>query len=228
MQPTPDLVERIRKIRNDPWEFLKGVRTLDEVDRKNPIKPYPIDRPYAKLFVRLWQRERLLLVPKSRRMTMSWTCIALTVWETMFYLGRNWAFVSKKENDSGELVKRAEFILNNFDPDIIPPEIVPRFDATFCNIEFPELNSKIMGFASGADQMRQYTFSGILWDEMAFGDNIEDAYGSAWATIEGKNSDEGGKFIGISSAAPGFFQRLVFDQLDQTNEEAGNVVGEDG
>lgn len=211
-------LERVRLIRNDPWEFLKGVRTLDQVDRVTPIKPFPVHREYLKIFTRVWQRRRLLLVPKSRRMSMSWTCIALSTWDVMFHGGRNWAFVSKKETDSDELIKRSVFILENLDNDIIPKAIVPKWEAIFGKLTFPEINSQILGFASGADQLRQFTFSGILADEMAFWDNAEQMFSASFPTIEGKLGIEGGKFVGISSPGPGFFQRLVFDRLDEPDE----------
>lgn len=214
-----DLLKRIHKLRSDPWEFLKAVRTLDQVDRANPIKPFPTHRDYLKLFTRVWLKRRLILVPKSRRMSMSWTCIAMIVWECTFHMGRSWAMVSKKEDDSNELIKRAEFILDNLDPEIVPREIIPRYDVTYCNIKFPEINSHIMGFASGADQLRQFTFSGIFGDEMAFWDNAEEMYSASFPTIEGKNENEGGKFVGVSSPAPGFFEKMVFDRLEETDVE---------
>lgn len=218
----PDLLDRVRKIRNDPWEFLKAVRTLDAVDKKNPIKKFPIHREYLKLFVRIWQKKRLLLVPKSRRMSMSWTCIALAVWDVIFHAGRSWAFVSKKEEDSAELVKRAVFILENLDYDIIPKDFIPAYEAVFCKLTFPEIHSHIQGFASGADQLRQFTHSGILGDEMAFWPDAEQMFNASFPTIEGKEGEEGGRFVGISSPAPGFFQRMVQDKIDEHDEEVIN------
>lgn len=184
------------------------VRTKDEVDRQNPIKPFPSHLKYQKLYMRLWQKYPKIAVPKSRRMMMSWTNIVLYVWDTMFNVGRQQAFVSKKENDSHELIERAKFILENLDPDYLPKELIPKWQFKFGELSFPELGSRILGFPSGADQLRQFTFSGMLFDEMAFWDNAEDAYASSVPTIEG-----GGRMTLISSPAPGFFKRLVFDEL---------------
>jgi hypothetical protein len=141
----------------------------------------------------------------------------------MFHAGRNWAFVSKKETDSDELIKRAIFILENMNHDVIPKDIVPNWEPIFGKLTFPEISSQITGFASGADQLRQFTFSGILADEMAFWDDAEQMFSASFPTIEGKKGIEGGKFIGISSPAPGFFQRLVFDRLDEPFEEVGDA-----
>lgn len=150
---------------------------------------------------------------------MSWTCIALSTWDAAFHSGRYWAFVSKKETDSDELVKRSQFILENLDHEVIPKEIVPKFEPVFGRLTFPEINSKIEGFASGADQLRQFTFSGILGDEMGFWDNAEEMFSASFPTLEGKDGIEGGKFVGISSPAPGFFKRLVQDRLDEPGGE---------
>lgn len=203
------LFERWKKIREDPIEFLKCVRTLDQVDRDRPVKPFPIHLKYLQYYVRYWQRERLIGVPKSRRMKMSWTNIALYTWDTMFNLGRHQAFVSKKEDDSDELVKRSKFILENLDFEQLPKELLPKHEYVFGKLRFPELDSLIQGFASGADQLRQFTFSGILADEMAFWDNAQAMYAGSFPVIEG-----GGRFTAISSAGPGFFKKLVFDKFD--------------
>jgi hypothetical protein len=208
------LLERYRKMREDPIEFLKCVRTLDQVDRDTPVKPFPIHLKYIQFYIRYWQRKRLIAVPKSRRMKMSWTNISLYVWDTMFNLGRHQAFVSKKEDDSDELIKRAKFIIENLDEKLFPKELRPKHDYTFGKLKFPELESLMQGFASGADQLRQFTFSGILADEMAFWENAQAMYSGSFPVIEG-----GGRFTAISSAGPGFFKRLVFDKLDHgTND----------
>lgn len=201
--------EQLQRIRKDPVEFLKCVRTLDEVDQKNPIKPFPWELEYVQLYCKMWVRERFIAVPKSRRMKMTWTNVALYLWDTMYNKGRHNAFVSKKEDDSNELLKRAIFILENIDKERLPEEFIPEWRPKYCLIEFPEINSKIRGFASGADQLRQFTLSGILADEMAFWDDAQKMYSASFPTLEG-----GGRFTAISSAGPGFFKHLVHDTLD--------------
>jgi hypothetical protein len=58
----------------------------------------------------------------------------------------------------------------------------------------------------GADQLRQFTFSGILGDECAFWEEARKFYSASAPTIEG-----GGRMTLISSRSPGFFQRLCYD-----------------
>src|SRR3990172_10403703 len=152
---SPELLERLVKIRRDPIEFLRCVRTRDEVDQKNPVKLFPVDElDYVKLYAKVWVKERFLAVPKSRRMLMSWTNIALFTWDAMWNCGRAYAFVSKKEDDSDDLVRRAKFIVENLDEKKVPKQLIPRIEYKYGKLSFPGIGSSISGFASGADQLR--------------------------------------------------------------------------
>jgi hypothetical protein len=208
-----ELFQRYQKYATDPWAFLVDcVYTQDQVDRNCPIKKFPGHLLYLKLYVRVWQKCRLVGIPKSRRMYMSWVNIALYLWDTMFHVGKHNAFVSKKEDDADDLIKRAKFIFENIPEDKIPKAFLPKMEYKFCHLVFPELSSKIQGFPQGADQLRAYTFSGILGDEMAFWPEAQKMYATSYPTLEG-----GGRFTAISSPGPGFFKDLVFDQFDDGN-----------
>jgi hypothetical protein len=150
-----------------------------------------------------------IAIPKSRRMLLSWVNIALHLHMAMFNIGKAVAFVSKKEEDADELIKKAKFIYDRIPETEIPKEYKPRVEYKFCQMNFPELDSSIRGFPQGADQLRQFTFSAIMADEMAFWENAQLMYAASFPTLEG-----GGKFTAISSPAPGFFKRLVFDRLE--------------
>ncbi len=213
-----DLLARLARIREDPWEFLTScVFTLDQADEAMPIKKFPA-YPYLKLYCRIWQKEKRILVPKSRRMFMSWMNLGLFLWDTMWHVGRAQAFVSKKEDDANELLKKCVFILEHIPPDIVPPELIPKWHHVFGKLSFEEINSNISGYPQGADQLRQFTLSGILADEMAFWSEAEAMYASSMPTLEG-----GGRFTGISSPAPGFFRRLVHDELDNQSVKVGDT-----
>lgn len=212
-----DALDRMAKYREDPWAFaVDCVFTQDPQDLGHPKKPFPGDFEYLKFFFKLWIKNKRILVPKSRRMFMSWGCITLYLWDALFHKGRHFAFVSKKEEDADALIERCKYILENIPEDKIPKEFLPKFIKTYCFLHFPETGSKIQAFPSGSDQLRMYGFSGILADEMAFWDDAKNMYSAAFPTIE-----NGGRFTGISSAYPGFFQKLVFDMLDD-----GDVPGQ--
>lgn len=213
-----EVLARYNRYRNDPWAFLSEcVYTHDEVDQENPIKPFPSHLKYLYFLVQMWLLFKKLAIPKSRRMTASWTFIALAVWDCIFHKGRSWAFTSKKEEDAKELVSRAEFIVRHIPPEKIPPELLPKIKNGKMQtsppvLDFEEIYSRIQGFPQGGNQLRQRGFSGILEDECAFQEESEDTYTAAEPTIKG-----GGRMIKISSRAVedgGFFKRIVFDQLD--------------
>jgi hypothetical protein len=214
-----DLLESIEKIRSDPWEFVKCVRTKDEADSKQAIKPFPLEHEYLRLYTKIWMIERKIAVPKSRRMMMSWMNIILYVWDTMFHIGRSNAFVSKKEEDAADLIERAKFIIDNLDHSKIPKEFIPKYQHTFNKLKFPEIDSQIRGFPQGADQLRQFTFSGLFFDEAAFWEEAEAAYSAALPTIDGS-----GRITMVSSAAPGFFSRVVHDTIERGDDDGDNVI----
>lgn len=173
-----------------------------------------------------WQTEDKIAVPKSRRMTASWTFISLMLWDCIFHKGRSWACVSKKEEDSKELVTRALFIYRHIPPEMIPPEFLPKLKRDDMQssppvMEFEEIMSKIQGFPSGGNQLRQRGFSGLLFDECSFWEDAEAAFASSAPTIQG-----GGKIVMISSRATedgGFFKKIVYDQLDSLDSRFPEV-----
>lgn len=208
------LSQRVHYGKN-PWAFLSQcVFTLDQVSEYAPIKPFPSYLEYLRFLCELWQREKLIAVPKSRRMVCSWNFISLYLWDVVFHSGRFHGFVSKKEDDAGDLVARAEFIYRHIPEWRIPRALLPTLKNGKMSkqppiMEFEEINSKIQGFPQGADQLRQFTLSGILGDECAFWEGAQSFYSASKPTLDG-----GGRMTLISSRSPGFFKKIVFDQLD--------------
>lgn len=190
-----------QRIVSHPWSYIQEiVYTNDEHDSINPVKRFP-DIPYLKVLCDLWFYEPLLLVPKSRQMLITWLFVSCYLWDTQFKRGRLNFFQSKKEEDADRLIQRAHFIWEH-QPDWIK-QLFPA-EYTFCHLKFPLGHSEIWGVPQGGDQIRQYTSSGLFSDEMAFQPDAEDAYSGAKPTITG-----GGRFTGVSSANPGFFQYLI-------------------
>jgi len=132
----------------------------------------------------------------------------------MFKEGRFNAFVSKKEEDAGELVSRAEFIYHKIPEWRIPRALLPKIKGKKMTkepwvLEFEDTHSLIRAFPQGAHQMRQFTISGILGDECAFWEQAQAFYSASKPTLDG-----GGRMTLISSRSPGFFKKIVYDQLD--------------
>ena len=188
-----------------PWHWIREMAwTRDEHDRENPVKRFP-DKDYLRALCELWYVERLLLVPKSRQLMVTWLFTACYLWDTQFGQERLNFFQSKKEEDADRIVGRAWFIYDHQ-----PAWIKAIFPAeyTYCHLRFKKSGSEIWGVPQGGDQIRSHTASGIFSDEIGFQPEAEDAYSGAKPTIDG-----GGRFTGVSSANPGFFQFLVENKL---------------
>lgn len=208
-------VRNFIRYKSDAWAFIEDcVWTKDSVDAANPVKPFPSHLAYVKLMVYLWLKHLLTCWPKSRRMVCSWTMISLYTHEAIFNPHKHTGFVSKKEEDSYELVLRAEFIYKHIPEWRIPKALLPKIKGGGATrkppvLTFEDNGSKIQGFPQGEDQLRQFTLSGILEDECAFWEEAEGSYAGAKPTTDG-----GGRLTMISSRSPGFFKKVVFDQLN--------------
>lgn len=199
---------QLSRYKAHPWPFLcEQVLTEDPHDKAGLIKPFP-QLDYLKRLVEIWLVERRLLVPKSRRMLVSWTFIALHVWLLLFHDREYIYFAARKEGrdeseGSLELVKRAKFIINNL-RDFQPPPTDQKRGRIICTTT----HSEIVAVAQGEHQMRQLSATAIFADEFAFWEHARQTYTAARPTIEGT-----GRFTGVSSAHPGFFKDLVFDEV---------------
>lgn len=187
----------------DPWAFLtEAVFTLDQITGQ--VRRFPA-HPYLQYLTETWVRERLLLVPKSRRMMVTWLFVALHYWLARYRPGTTIAVVSRKEGrneseGSAELISRIRFIHEHLPAHVSRPPA----EYKFCRFRFPDIHSEIIGIGQGPDQLRQLTLTAIFADEFAFWEQARDAYIASRPTIEG-----GGRFTGVSSAHPGFFEALV-------------------
>lgn len=206
IHPGPDPLQKLISYRTHPFNWIDScVMTLDQADKRNPIKKFPSHLPYVKPVLDTWLREPLVITRKSRRMVFSWLAIAYATWVASLFIGRNIFLVSDKEEKSDSLVQRARFIMENIPGGAMP--IVPEFKYTYCHLEFPKMNSLIKGVPQGANQLRQETASLIVADEFAFWEQARSTYGAMRPTIEG-----GGQIIIISTSSPGFMRDLVEDR----------------
>lgn len=207
----PEDIRWLYDLRTDVWEFLsKAVWTQDQTDKVNPVKKYPSDDPYAEQLHWISDQivaEPLLAIVKHRRMLMTWTACAVMLWDAIFNEERFIAIMSKKEEDSDDLIRRCKFIWENIPKSVMP--IKPKFSYKYCELRSLDNGSVIKGFAQGADQLRQFTCSRIFADEIGFWPNAEESFVGMKPTLQG-----GGKVVLISTRFPGFFQDLIEDTMD--------------
>lgn len=206
--------------RKDPYHWLiNWARTLDTHNEENPIQSFP-EKEYIKVLVKVWLENKLLLIPKSRQMMVSWLIVALYLWETQFYEAKLTFFQSKREDDADDLVRRAKFIYDH-EPkflkrhhngkkwiDVKANPSLPEGRHLYCKLSFPAINSEIRGIPQGDSVIRMQTASGILADEMGFQPEAKGAYMAAKPTLSAH-----GRFTGVSTAEDNsYFEVLVFDR----------------
>jgi hypothetical protein len=230
-----DQLANEERFKAHPWPFLSEVvYTLDQSKgsiRKYPGEPEEPDThcrcngpkgggciSYRHHIVNEWYRSNRICLPKSRRMMMSWTMLACHYWLARYRFGSAIAIGSRKRGEnwaqgSAELVSRIRFIHEHLPPTV--PKVA--MEIHFGWLHFPETKSDIIAIAQGADQLRQYTFTAILADELAFWEEAQATYNAAIPTIEG-----GGRLTALSSAHPGFFRQLCYDEVDQHGTAPGS------
>ena len=209
-----DVLDAILKAEEDPYFFLTTFcYTLDQHDHDHPIKLFP-SLDYIRFFAYEFINEKKLLVEKSRQMIVTWTFVALCLWDTMFHKGKLTFFQSKKEEDANALVDRAKFIYRHL-PKLIQDKYPTKQPFTYMKLTFPFQESEIRATPQGPEQIRMHTSSNIFSDEMAFQEEARNAYAAAKPTIDG-----GGRFIGVSTAnGKNFFYRLSHDLEGVYNPE---------
>jgi hypothetical protein len=224
------IAERAVAHAQDPWHWLAtAVTTVDELDSRAPIKPFPThvcgacgryfggltprrccgaparELTYLRDLARQWASARppLLLVPKARRMRLSWLFVALHVWLLIQRPASKMFFISSKEEKSAELIERAHGILARLAPEDGGGGALERRQSP-PSIRLVDTDATITGIAEGADQLRQYTSTAILADEFGTWVWPRNAFAAMRPTIDG-----GGRLTIVSSAYPGFFAELV-------------------
>jgi hypothetical protein len=184
----------------------------------SPIRAFPYNSERYEYFtpiVNQWQTDQLMLVQKSRDMMASWLFIMLYTWDTLYHRSRQNFFQSENAAKTRDLVRRGYFIYRNqpkFLRDIHKATwAIGPANAGQLNID--DIDSEIIGFPQGEGQIRQYHPSGMYTDETAFHKDAGETFAAVKPAIQ-----SGGRYTGVSSAYPGWFQLAAEDRLDaETN-----------
>ena len=184
----PNDLYRAIKCRLDPWYFLlRFVRTLD---RELGERAFP-DFPYLQELVKHFQNDQRLVILKSRQMLVTWTVVAFALWEAVFRGNADILFISKREDDAREAIRRIRFIYDHL-PEYLKPKTG---ENTKYVLEFPGRQSRLMALPTHPTIGRTYSPTRIIWDEMASTPNDDDIFASLQPSLDG-----GGYFVGISTS----------------------------
>jgi hypothetical protein len=218
----------------DPHAFIfTACHTIDqaEQDPAQKIKLIP-DLPHTRLHIqrRLIDRLHPLLQPKSRRMILSWMHTAEEVWQALRWPYSAIAVQSKKFMDSAELVHRHWTMLQALPADRFPVvkadddgiqwaggRWVKRYkkEGGTARLEFDN-GSIIQALAEGQDQVRQYGYTMIRQEEIAFWDHQEESYDSAMECLQAAPGGVGGQLVAVTTANPCWFGDYIHDrELDE-------------
>lgn len=200
-----------------------------ECEEENELRGYFIELPTTRPFprhllyeyiapiIKPWQQEQFLFIEKSRDMFATWLVVTMYTWDTLYHEGRQNIFQSEDAPKTRELVERSWFIYNH-QPKIIRDVHRAEYAigaAKSGMLRITSLNSEILGFPQGPDQIRQYHPSGVFQDEAAFQVSAGDAFAAIKPAIQA-----GGRFTAISSANPGWFHLACSDRDQEQLSEA--------
>ena len=180
MERVEDHIAELADCAQNPSAFMHYVKTEDQKDLVNPIKPLP-DWEFVRGMVNHLHANRLSIWLKSRQMMATWVAVAYAVWEAWAHTNRLIGLVSKREKDAWHLKDRARFIWAN-----LPEWMQPELGADSAGeLEFKNMQSKILCLPAGPDIGRTYTFSRVILDEAAWQLYGEEIFASLKPTIEG-------------------------------------------
>lgn len=230
---------KIANYGRDGWRwFGEQVRTHDEHDKVNPIKPFPVEKEYLWTSYALWLDEDWTLWEKTRQLMYSWLFSGAHLHLAMFTPYRRVMLASKTENDSIALLDRHEFIYKNQgDPEEFPGGVLPKPEdrrAGDCAIKraYPaervgnELifanGSRLVAIPRGKNQIRSFVCSALFADEFGFMEDGEALFGAAIPALTG-----GGKFTGVSSAEVGHMESIIKEAKNHAKRHVKLMEGLD-
>lgn len=162
---------------------VEKVKTSDEATQT--MLPFP-DWAYIKDAAWVLQNESRLAIPKSRRMFVSWLVALYCQWRARYHPHNAIFFQSETEAKSAYIVdKRIKFVEDN-----MPPlwrkdyDMLRTKSGLVGRITYQETGSYIWAIAQGDSQIRSYTPSILVMDEVEFHDEGAQALNAALATIE--------------------------------------------
>jgi hypothetical protein len=200
-----------------PLYWLQNhTRTFDEHWQSKGTEPYAHfpKLPYMPWLFELFLTERHLFIPKSREMMISWAAIGYAVWLCQFFertrvivqaqkLEKVMDLVSGRGNPgyARTLYEQQDPFLKDLHPLVKPSTEMPGDMLAWAN------GSTLHGVPSGADQIRQYHPSCVIWDEAAHLDEFGESWGAALPVAA--------QMIAVSSAAPSFFGDICEQAFDR-------------
>lgn len=192
---------------------VKTEKELASYFRELPgTRPFPqgLLKEYMGPIIEAWLAKPFLCIEKSRDMMATWLAVTLYTWDTIFHKNRQNVFQSEDAPKTCELIRRAFFIYNN-QPNFMKEVHKVHFrigQSKSGELFVPTLESELLGFPQGADQIRQYHPTGLFSDEAAFQSAAGDTFSAVKPALQ-----NGGRYTAVSSANPSYFMHLCRDTI---------------
>lgn len=191
--------------REDPYRFITHwLWTVDTADEKNPVKLFP-NKVHLHTIIKYWLYYPMLLIPKSRQMSVTWVMTAIYIWHAFYFPHRINFIQSKKEEDADEVLERMKILYDNL------PVWMRSWnpaEKTYCRMEFQRNKSRVIAIPSGAEHIRSYQASAIFNDETVYQTEVDKMLAAAKPSIK-----SGGRITLVSSAGPSVFGAMVNDEV---------------
>jgi len=170
--------------------------------------------------LRAFLTKRLVIVLKARQLGLSWLALAYAAWRLLFFPGFSVILISKREEDTKELVQRLAFIFEKLPRWMVrsreeasairkqtgvPYDDMPWpvYEATTLSVTVYHPNaqpSTFIGMTASPASGRTFTANLVILDEWAYHQWAEEIWDSVYPTV---NRPDGGQVIGISTADMG-------------------------
>ena len=219
----PDASDELQRVAKSTYRYtmdrfaflVECCYTRDEVAPEDQrIKLIP-PKEYIRLMVQDWRTYPKIAFPKSRRMIVTWTYLALDLSEALFSRGSSVFVVSDDLEKSGLLLSRIEFMYEHLPTDKFP--IKPTMDVIHgvkglpVLLTFPSMGSSIKALSQNPDDLRQEGATLIHIEEFSIWKWPELSWQAIVPTTLG-----GGRIVMVGNARNGtMFERVVKDQLNR-------------
>lgn len=158
----------------DCWRWAcQQVITIDEAaeEGKARRRPWPKQKAYVKELLQVLKNERFVIIPKSRRMFITWTICAYLLHDTRYNADSANFILSETEQKSAFCVdKRCYHMEQNLRHEEFRKEVQTLRTKTglIGRMTYPHNGSYLWGLASTGDALRAYTATKVFVDEIEF------------------------------------------------------------
>jgi len=176
---------KARQWKDDPYLWaVECVRTQDEATQQ--LLPFPKDLTYVQDMFEVLQTESMIVFPKSRRMFVTWAVATWALHRIRFHRYNAIFWQSLQESKAAYVVdERMKFIEDTLDP-MYQKEYLAIKTKTGAvgKLQYKESGSFVLAIPQGDDQIRSFTPSVLICDEIEHQPEGPAAIKAALSTVE--------------------------------------------